>query len=342
VVYVFLRVTRFLSDVGFVELAVAAWQGWLEMVFCRPAAMEDTPDAVLYSFGKFWESEVPRIGEEGARGWRRFEEEDGMGEPPEGRGDRAGEVPLTADPLKAWAAIEQLAAERARMPARTLNEEADDDPFRVVMFSDIKALLVWFPLAVLQRVRLLLLDAFPVFCGLPPVGLSGETCAALLSDPFVTGRGEGLSLGLALGRGDVRAEPDLSRRTPEFRQQGGSIAISQHVLFSGDKWFRYLDKWSTTFQPGDRQVDASWVLSTLGCLVKNWEREELAEYYLAMEWLNEPTKARKVAKGLLKQYSSNIGLYSAYALVESANQNAEVSHKVLSSVTGLASVSYTP
>ncbi|KAK4106659.1 DUF1740-domain-containing protein [Parathielavia hyrcaniae] len=313
---------RLLWDAGFGELAVAAWQGMLEMTFCRPMG-ESTAEAAMESFGEFWESEVARIGEEGARGWKHFVESGpDAADPPEPRLESAGEVPQAADLFRAWAAAEQQATSRALMPARTLDEGNDDDPFRVVMFSDIKDGLVWFPPAVLSRVKPLLADAFLVFCGLPPAGLSGERFA-------------GLGLDLGLNKVDAGAALGLSRRTPEFRQQGNSMAISPEVLFSGDSWFRYLDKWSNTYQSGDSQVEMSWALRTLGYLVNDGGMETLAEYYLAMAWLNEPAGAKKVAKGLLKRYSSNTRLYNAYALVERANQDLEVSLKVLSSATGL-------
>jgi hypothetical protein len=339
-VYVFLRLTRLLWDAGFGELAVAAWQGVLEMTFCRPTR-ELSAEAAMELFGEFWESEVARIGEDGARGWRRFVEAgEDMADPPEPWLERACEVPKMADPFKAWAAAEQQAAERARMPARTLDEGTEDDPFRVVMFSDIKDCLVWFPSAVLVRVKPLLAEAFLVFCGLPPAGVCGQRFGAMLSDPFVASKGQGLDLDL--NRTDAGTSLDLSRRAPEFRQQGNSMAMSPEVLFSGDSWFRYLDKWSNTYQCGNRQVEMSWALRTVGYLVKDCGMEALAEYYLVMEWLNEPAGARKVAKALLKQYSSNIRLYNAYALVEWSNNNTEVSHKVLSSATGLAPVSNKP
>ncbi|KAG7290333.1 hypothetical protein NEMBOFW57_000333 [Staphylotrichum longicolle] len=338
VVYVFLRLTRLLGDAGFEELAVAAWQAVLEMVFCRPEEEGvSSAEAMVEAFGEFWESEVARVGEEGARGWRHFVEVgEGAVEPPEPRAEMHTDASKTADPFRAWAAAEQRRAEKARMPARTLDEGTDDDPFRVVMFSDIKDLLVWFPSTVLPLSKALLVEAFLVFCGLPPTGISGEQFAAMLKDPFVAGRGQGLDLDLDLDKNDAAATPDLSRLTPDFGQQGGGMAISPELLFSRDSWFRYLDKWSSIFQPGDTQVDVSWVLRTLGYLVKDCGVEDLAEYYLAMEWLNEPTGARKVAKGLLKKYSANTRLYNAYALLEWANSNPEVSSKVLSSATHLS------
>jgi hypothetical protein len=341
VVYVFLRLTRLLHDAGFAELAVAAWQAMLEMTFCRPqTAVEYDAESAAAAFADFWESEVPRIGEEPATGWWHFVEGDGNTvDPFKAKGDGPYGVPRTTDPFKAWAAAEQQRAEKARIPARTLDENVEDDPFRVVLFSDVKDFLVWFPSPVLPRVRPLLVDAFLVFCGLPPAYLSGEKFGALLNDPFVAGRGEGLTLGLDLDRpGD---SPDLSRKSPEFGQQGGSMAISPEVLFPGKTWFRYLDKWSSAYQPGDRQVECSWVMGTLKHLLRYSWMEDLAEYHLAMEWLNAPASVRETAKSLLKRDSSSTRLYNAYALVEWANQNTEVSHNVLSSVTGLALVGRT-
>ncbi|KAL2189003.1 DUF1740-domain-containing protein [Thermothelomyces heterothallicus CBS 203.75] len=333
-VYVFLRLTRLLHDAGFAELAVAAWQALLEMTFCRPPA-EYAAEAALASFADFWEGEVARIGEDGARGWRHFVEAgEGMVDPPEPKSDKPSVVRGTMDPLKAWALMENQGAEKARMPARTLDEGTEDDPFRVVLFSDIKEFLVWFPSPVVPQVKPLLADAFLVFCGLPPAGLSGEPFLALLRDPFVAATGQGLDLGLGKEEAGTTTR-DLTRHGPEFIQHGGSLAISAQVLFCKSSKFRYLEEWSRIYDAADKQVDLSWVLRTIGYLVRDCRMEALATYYLAMEWLNDSARARKVAKGLLKQYSSNIQLYNAYALVEWANGNAEVSHKVFSSATGL-------
>jgi hypothetical protein len=333
VVYLFLRLTRFLQDTGFAELAVAAWQAVLEMTFSRPADYGST-DSAPEAFADFWESEVARIGEDGAKGWQHFAV-GRMDDPPEAKRDSLGDMPPTAEPFKAWAAIERQRAENARMPARTLDHGTEDDPFRVVLFSDIKDILVWFPSIILSLVKPKLVDAFLVFCGLPTASLSGEGFADLLGDPFVTPREEALDLDL--NRPETEVLSDLSRRAPQFEQQGGNMAISQEILF-GTGWFRYLGHLSSATS----RVDSAWVIGTLKYLVHSCRVEELAEYYLAMAWLNEPAGARKIAKALLREHSSNIKLYNAYALVEWANQNVEVSNKVLSSATGLVPVSRLP
>ncbi|KAK3356956.1 NRDE-2, necessary for RNA interference-domain-containing protein [Lasiosphaeria hispida] len=329
-VYVFLRLTKFLRDAGYVELAVAAWQVVLEMSFERPEGQGDDGRAAMGGFADFWESEVPRIGEDGAKGWRHFEEAAGaMEDLPEAKENTAVDVPRMGDAFKVWLAVEQEVASRSRMPARTMDEGTEDDPFRVVMFSDIEDLLVWFPTSILLWVRPQLIDAFLLFCGLPTAGMTGGLVNADQHDPFIAPWSETFEFEAE----DQSPETSLEqgKRTPEFKQQGGNMALSGDILFSGTAWFQYLDKWSNVYPPNVDQVDVSWVLGTLKHLVRACRVEELAEYYLAMEWLNEPKGARKVAKGLLKLYSTNLRLYNAYALIEWANHNEEVSEKVLSS-----------
>ena len=331
-IYVFLRLTCFLRDAGYQELAAAAWQAELELTFCRPTTMSDSgEEAALNSLADFWESEVPRMGEDGARGWQHFAEApDGTTDPPEPRSSGPRENPQTRDKYKAWALVELDSSNRSRLPARTLDDGAEDDPFRVVMFSDIKDFLVWFPAAVVAQVSSELLDAFLLFCGLPTACLSSGLVHHSSDDPFIAGQGEAFEAALS---GTRLEQPTEERKKPEFRQQGGSLALSRDVLFPGKEWFRYLDSQCNTRRLMDSPVEISWVLGSLRYLVRQCRIEELAEYYLALEWLSEPAGVRKAAKGLLKQYSSNLGLYSAYALIEWANGNAEVSEKVLSAAT---------
>ncbi|KAK3375355.1 NRDE-2, necessary for RNA interference-domain-containing protein [Podospora didyma] len=339
-VYVFLRLTRFLHDTGRSELAVSAWQATLELTFSRPPEDEDF-ETSMSSFSDFWQSEVPRMGEIGANGWRHFVDATGIEDPPEAKMGSSRDDPQTRDPFKAWASIEQQETAKSRMPARTLDEESEDDPFRVVMFSDLKDLLPWFPLPIIDEARLQLLDAFLVFCRLPTAGLSNSPEYSDLNDTFVAGPGQAFEITF---RADFVGEKpfEISKKMPEFRQQGGIMALSQEVLFPASTWFRYLDKWTSIFLTNTPQVDASWALRTLQFLVRTCGIEEIAEYYLAMEWLNEPSGARTVAKGLLKQYSSNMKLYNAYALIEWGNGNVDLVNKVLSSVTSQKSPSATP
>ncbi|KAK3391684.1 NRDE-2, necessary for RNA interference-domain-containing protein [Sordaria brevicollis] len=329
-IYVFVRLTSYLRDSGYVELAVAAWQATLELTFCRPSKASDF-HSVMEDFSDFWESEVPRIGEDNAKGWRHFVENMGdMADPPEPISEKPSGTPQTRDPFKAWASLERQQAAKATMPARTLDEGTDDDPFRVVMFSDIKDLVLWFPTQVLSQAQPQLVDAFLTFCRLPTTSLA---TASALNDPFIAPRGQAFECALnQLGRQDASVPVEIERKPPLFGQQGGSLALSHELLFSGKGWFQYLGKWSE-----HNEISLPWVLETLRYLVLSCDIEQLAEYYLAMAWLNEPSGAKKVAKGLLKRYSTNMRLYNAYAMVEFANGNVDMAEKVLLSATSQSS-----
>ena len=301
IIYVFLRLTRFLQDSGYSELAVAAWQATLELSFSRPSQNISNPDdteSSLASFADFWESEVPRIGENDAKGWRHFvEAADELQDPPEPKKSTPAEQLQTRDPFKAWGHAERQEAIKARMPARTLDEGTEDDPFRVVMFSDIKDFLVWLPVQVLPLARPQLMDAFLAFCQLPTPRLSSATeswvlAYSSLNEPFLaTSSGEAFETAL---RGHDPSKAQEPRKTPEFDQQCGNIALSQDVLFAGSNWFQYLGKWSdNTNSKNNNRVDPSWVLGTLRYLVRTCGLEGLAEYYLALEWRQEPAAARR-------------------------------------------------
>lgn len=69
--YIMLRLTLFIREAGYTELAVAIWQGLLEMNFNAPN-QPLTKSALMDSFKDFWESEVSRIGEAGPLGWKHF------------------------------------------------------------------------------------------------------------------------------------------------------------------------------------------------------------------------------------------------------------------------------
>lgn len=65
--YVFLRLTSFARDAGYDEFAYALWQLILEYSFFKPVPNLEQ-DSVLDAMEDFWDSDVPRIGEEGAQG----------------------------------------------------------------------------------------------------------------------------------------------------------------------------------------------------------------------------------------------------------------------------------
>ncbi|UKZ88508.1 uncharacterized protein TrAFT101_004262 [Trichoderma asperellum] len=317
-IFVFLRATRFVHDAGYKELAVAAWQGLLEFNLFRPLSVEDEQSA-LESFNDFWESEVPRIGDTGAKGFRHYVETEGAGDAAEPVKARSIDLSSSRDVYKAWAYLEQSHSQEAKMPARTMDDGTDDDPFRVVMYSDIRPFLFLIPSSFLAEVSSQLIDAFLLFVGFPPAFRASNWTEAAYDDQFISS---------SLIKFDLQPvkhndDPDNWQRIEPRFDTGVKAATSPSLLFSGLKWYQYI-----TTKSQNPTVHPVWVLEALKQLVHSGGIEKLAQYYLAVAFSNEPTNIKRPAKALLKQYPANSELYNAYALCEFAN-DPNVASKVL-------------
>ncbi|ROT40363.1 DUF1740-domain-containing protein [Sodiomyces alkalinus F11] len=335
-IYVFLRATRFVFYAGYRELSVAAWQAHFELNLFRPDTLHNAPlSEVLESFKEFWENEVPRIGEEGALGWAHFVAAGGDVDPPD---PRVSDTPMVTsrDVYKSWGVTEQLRALDSRQPARSLDEGTEDDPYRVIMFSDIESFLFIIPEDLLLSIRRQLVDAFLLFCHLPPTERTNPWTRAAAADPFILG-------GMKHFEGELYQRPveapleneEASTRLPNFGQDSHHLAPSLDVLFPGQTWFQYLSGWPTTGKDQDGPVKLALALAVLKQLLQKARFEDMAPYYLALERVNGPGTVKKRAKALLKQFSSNICLYVAYALAEWASGNVDVARQVLGSAKGL-------
>ncbi|KAJ3528047.1 hypothetical protein NM208_g10398 [Fusarium decemcellulare] len=314
-VYVFLRFTRFIYDSGYKELAVAAWQAFLELNLFRLPQLDSKSEA-FESLRDFWESEVPRIGEADAQGWAKFVQDGGIGDAPEPVQDNEDLGSQSRDDYKRWASMEHSQAHKARVPARTMDEGTEDDPFRVVMFSDIEPLLFLVPGNIMPVVQQQVLDAFLIFLG----SFASEVEIMPVHDPS----------------GDE--DPvEIQRKPPAFGHKPLCVSRSLGVLFSGSEWFSYLPQ-----KTKDNEVELGLATNVTKQLVYTANLEGLAAYHLALSAARDGSSVKKTAKALLKRYPTNLGLYGAYALAEFANANHEVATKVLSSATGLASKSSTP
>ncbi|KAM0241257.1 hypothetical protein ACHAPO_002062 [Fusarium lateritium] len=329
-IYVFLRLTRLIHDCGYKELAVAAWQAFMELNFFRPSQL-DEQSAALESLRDFWESEVPRIGEPEAQGWAKFVEDDGMGDAPEPLRDDKLPENQPRDDYKRWASLESSHAEKARVPARTMDEGTEEDPFRVVMFSDIEPLLFLVPRHVLPAVQKQVLDALLMFFGAPPVFQSSSWTEEAYHDQFLARPTLKLESTTPTPLSGDEDPTEIQRKPPAFDQKPLCVSESTEVLLSGQDWFSYLLPTST-----ENDVELGFLANATKHLVHNANLKDLAVYHLALCAAQDPSSVKKAAKALLKRYPTHIGLYKAYALAEYANGNREIAQKVVSSATELA------
>ncbi|KAF9765672.1 hypothetical protein IL306_002029, partial [Fusarium sp. DS 682] len=332
-IYVFLRLTRFIYDSGYKELAVAAWQALLELNFFRPTSMDDQ-SAALESLRDFWESEVPRIGEDDAQGWAKFVADGGIGDAPEPLQDTKEPEYQSRDDYKRWASLESYQADKARVPARTMDEGTEDDPFRVAMFSDIEPFLFVVPRNMLSVVQEQLLDAFLIFQGFPPTFWSDNWTEEAYHDQFLAFSTLDMELNTPTPLSGDDDPTEIQRKPPSFRQQPLCVSETLDVLFPWSEWFSYLPS-----KNRKNDVELGFMVNATKQLVHGADFGGLATYHLALSLIQDSAIVKKAAKALLKRYPTNLDLYRAYAVAEYANDNREVASKVLSSATELASVS---
>lgn len=337
-IYVVLRMTLFMRESGFTEHANTAWQALLEFVFFKPIivqASDQNKDAFPQEttsniFKKFWESEVPRIGEEGAEGWASFFQK--QGEPPQPRTETADCVEDSKELWKSWVDSERRHSLLSRNPARTIDDTEANDPYRIILFSDIRPFLIDPPSRAGQQV---VLDAFIAFCRLPPFAAEGSDSRSRVwgRDCFLCN--DALHLNGKLqdswklqspkqhGSSEEQDNTDkdgarlhLGSQNP-FQFPVLDYQVSTDSLFAEKQWFSAFDAWQEQCSGESGPVEVAWVLRSLKSLVSIGAGEEaVASYVLALELRTSPGTVRKTAKTILRKQTLSMRLYNAYALIE--------------------------
>ena len=349
-VYVLLRSTVFMKESGFTELAIAAWQALLEYEFFRPLHLQShehkegchSRQDTVSVFEEFWDSEVPRIGENGAEGWASFYQK--PGESPKPRTEAVGTVEDGKEFWGSWIVSELEHGLLSRLPARTTDDVEENDPYRVILFSDVRPFLIDSPSVI---VRQTLLDAFLIFCHLPPCTaddahsrtrhwwregflrndvLYANDKASTLWD-FYADKSQTNST----EADPVHSDVPLLRGNTLFGFPLPDFQISSDCLFAAiGSWFSAFGTWhNVAFRHrGPLQVD--WVLGSVKALVFTAVGgDHLAEYCLALELCLSPRTVKKTARNFLKKHPSSLRLYNAYALIEHRLGNASKGENVI-------------
>ncbi|PQE16021.1 duf1740 domain containing protein [Rutstroemia sp. NJR-2017a WRK4] len=339
--YVLLRFTVFVRESGFVELAVAIWQSLLELNFYgRNTSL--SPDEAVKSLGEFWESEVPRIGETGSLGWHKFLETGDDSAVPEGQTDEP-EMPLKGEDVYAsWVTAERSRAKASRLPARTLDDTVEDDPYRVILFSDIEEFLLVLPREN-DSLRKSLVDAFLLFCHLPSMPDHNETKSSDWSaDPWLNNKlldysSKWINENYLAERSDDTIDDQNTQPSPKsiFTTPLSNFVMAPESMFT-KTWFQSFKPWREVYGPEDSgPIPYSWVQNTFKKLTQIYPDDNFMEYYLAFEWCNEPDGIKKAAKALLKQHPSNLRLYNAYAMIEWSRGNKDISNSIYSAALSM-------
>ena len=344
--YILVRLALFLREAGFSENAVALWQALLEYNCFLPKEFEGDQVAGtsftstrMNAFEKFWDSEIPRIGEVGAQGWSHFALHGGDTSEANMNTSQAAENGGTS--LGRWVEEEFKCAIGARVPARTIDDVKEDDPYRVVLFTDIRESLVDLTSS---PHGIDLISAFLAFCHFPPLPYhrEGLQTSPWWRDPFI--RNQALEHSLLQWRHQITSAnpqdtlPSFLEVTEKTASSKGPFAfpmssylITDDTLFSETSdWFSAFDGYEHAYVENVGSVDLKWVRRVLKTLVdQGFGDDLLAEYIIAFECKVCPEQAKKTAKNILKKRSSSLRLYNAYALVEYRLGKAAAAETVL-------------
>lgn len=184
-VYVLLRACLFMKQAGYQERAFAVMQAIVEYNFFQPSILDG--DRKVRAFTDFWDSEVLRFGEEGARGWHEYYRAQDIGEDIEEHHPIAHSLEEDDDEiltLENWLSSEYKSEQKNRLPFRMSqaeDESVDEDPYRIILSDDIKSFL--FDITTKNARQSLIYSIF-VFLGLPYMPPNVGTNTHFCTDTF--------------------------------------------------------------------------------------------------------------------------------------------------------------
>ena len=294
-VYVFTRLSIFLLETGFSELSLALWQAILEFHLFKPPGFSDLKEE-MDALEEFWDTEVARVGESGARGWQKFHEDGGDPVEPINV-----DITFRINPeqcFEQFSHAEVQLGQKLKWPGRAA-DEIGDDPYHMVIFSDIRPWLELLP----REIEIeLLFRAFTVFSGLPSPSLDtiGQT-RAWYNDTFLTTTLTGLRLDRELLDAS-KSQPWVSQKSALWNGVMTPTQLIDHAFpessGSDTKHLEWTQRILAAFNAASHGIDF------------------IAEYYLAFSAKYFPNVASKTAKSLLKASPASLRLYNVYAQIE--------------------------
>ena len=351
--YVLVRLTLCIREAGYPEHAIAIWQAALEYNLSKPHHLVDkekdtgycaTPD-ILKCFEDFWESEVPRIGDEGSRGWAKFTLDDGI--LPNPKKDAASAFDDAEATIDSWVRSERIKSLQARRPARTIDDVEEDDPYRVILFSDIQPFLLVLSSPLPHQD---LAYAFLSFCHFPPPSNTSEQLRPWWRDAFM--RNEGLqpeedpfshwiipksSQGIETSTPAIENTPAIiSQPDSPFNFPVAYYMTSTDSMFASS-WLSSVNGWKIEMAYDGGPVEIDWIGRVLKSFVDlGAGGNELAEYLVAFQYKMSPKSARQTVRSLLKRQSSSLRLYNSFALLDFRSGNSSIASTVMATAVNMS------
>ncbi|KAG2154714.1 NRDE-2, necessary for RNA interference-domain-containing protein [Suillus clintonianus] len=341
------RVAVAFQQAGYHERTTALFQAQAELTFEVPQSLYGLPhESQLESLEEFWESEVPRAGEPGAKGWG-----DWMSC---GRPDNPVS-PLKAvpqmdvddqlkDPYVQWHHDELCADRTSRVPARSVDTRSESDPYATVLLSDIKALLL--PIrteGAKNAFRLIWLSIL----GLHIPGLSETLSQGSWDDRWSFTYLSSFSrlesiFPAAAGQRQLIADSHagtLIGREREFSNAFGPIKEWSRNALGPLEWVGE-EKWRMWVAADLQEIDKEFVRAVFSQLRCGSEDYEWDIYALAFEAALNIKSALKLSRTFLSTARDSLPHWAAHARLERLREHVDDARKVYQTV--LVTSQHTP
>ncbi|CAG8441268.1 17395_t:CDS:10 [Dentiscutata heterogama] len=312
-IHIFQRACFFMLQSGYSERAYACWQAMIELTFFAPKKIQqkDFYDRVV-AFENFWEAELPRFGEDDAKGWSYYFEQ-GI-ENVESSADASNllaNLSSEGDMYEKWAKAEILYNSQL-LPTHSSDDPNLEDPYRVVLFDDIRTFL--FDLTSHQS-RIELIYACLAFTGLTyNPGYSSSN--PMITDTFLYNKLSNESIeNVSFWSTDRSVTRTFIFPIKAFPQD-------DITLFNSQTWFsicNYVDI---------LDVNMNFSRNAFYQLRQIVNDTEIKLCRLSLEYLYDASSGRNLAKNLLKRDAMNLSLWNGYAQVEKSSNNISEARKV--------------
>ncbi|KAI7885758.1 DUF1740-domain-containing protein [Lichtheimia hyalospora FSU 10163] len=345
-VYVFLRGCLFMKQAGYHERAFGCLQAIVEFTLFQPQSLRSSEDTsfgdLIDEFCEFWDTEVARFGEEGAKGWHHYystKNEQGSLDVPEAPED-ANKDDIDVFSLQDWVRLEESKELQNRLPLRIATIDphiVDEDPYVVTLSDDIRDFL--FDLTTYEARQALIYSIF-VFLGLPfpPPGVGTNThfCTDTFThnemkfERFWPPLWEKRPLLITYVDG-IPMEPEhaIVDRHPFDYPVSYPVGVSELFARHGH-WFACMESCHL-----DCESDINFARNAFAQLNALQWNDHLAICHLSLESSISNKSAKKLAKEMLKDRSNNLILWNVYAQMEKSHGRLKEARRVYQ--TALAS-----
>ncbi|KAI9342758.1 NRDE-2, necessary for RNA interference-domain-containing protein [Zopfochytrium polystomum] len=336
--HVFRRVCHLLLQAGQVERAIALSQAMVEFsCFCPPAFAHQSFDVRLNLFEIFWESGCPRFGEEGARTWAN----DIDGAASRMHRKQVEQKDLIDDDVDDeflhWYLQETVHEYNNWLPL-TDDQMVDDveDPFRTVVFADIRTLLFH---ASHPSTLVALIDHLTSLMALPTNLSSSPSSDRRFLDAFLHAELASESAAKRMLAPEFpeedsdAAQNNLLAEVPEgeaVRFAIQSFPFGEGKVIASRGWFGAIrgGEVKAVEEAGFGRME--FVKNILQQAQKVTKRDELlSPLLLALEADVDPNRALKLGKSMLKSDRMNLPLWHALAQINLSLGSEEEARKIL-------------